>query len=141
ALTFITNPFIGYLSDRFGQLRIFLLMMLISCIPIGFITSMGENPLPVVLIVTSGFFVFAGGRNIPGTALVISTAAPHERGGFMSIRNALQQLASGIAVLLGSWILTQDSSGKYFNFEIIGYIAICTSILSYFILRTIKSEH
>jgi predicted MFS family arabinose efflux permease len=141
ALTFITNPFIGYLSDRFGQLRIFLLMMLISCIPIGFITSMGENPLPIVLIVTSGFFVFAGGRNIPGTALVISTAAPYERGGFMSIRNALQQLASGIAVLLGSWILTQDSSGKYFNFEIIGYIAICTSILSYFILRTIKSEH
>ena len=140
-LTFVTNPFIGFLSDRFGQLRIFLIMMLISCIPIGLITSMGENPLPVVLIVTSGFFVFAGGRNIPGTALVISTAAPYERGGFMSIRNAVQQLASGIAVLLGSWILTQNSSGKYFNFEVIGYIAIGTSILSYFILKTIKSEH
>lgn len=140
-LTFLTNPFIGYLSDRFGQLRVFVVIMLISCIPIALITSMGENPLPIVLLVTSGFFVFAGGRNIPGTALVISTAAPYERGGFMSIRNAVQQLASGFAVLLGSWILSQDISGKYFNFELIGYIAIGTSILSYFILKTIKSEH
>lgn len=140
-MTFITNPFIGYLSDRFGQLRVFLIIMLISCFPIFMITSMGENPMPVVLIVTSGFFVFAGGRNIPGTAIVLSTAAPFERGGFMSIRSALQQLASGIAVLLGSWILTQDTSGKYFNFELIGYIAVGTSVFSYFILRTIKSDH
>lgn len=140
-LTFITNPFIGYLSDRFGQMRIFLIVMLISCIPILFITSMGENPMPVVLLVTSGFFIFAGGRNIPGTAIVISTAAPYERGGFMSIRSAVQQLASGIAVLLGSWILTQEINGKYINFEIIGYIALGTSILSYFILKTIKSEY
>ncbi len=141
ALTFITNPFIGYLSDRFGQMRIFFIMMSISCVPIGFITAMGENPMPLVLLATSGFFIFAGGRNIPGTAMVLSTAAPYERGGFMSIRSAVQQLASGIAVLLGSWILSQDSTGKYFNFEIIGYIAIGTSIISYFILKTIKSEY
>jgi predicted MFS family arabinose efflux permease len=140
-LTFVTNPFIGYLSDRFGQLKIFFIMMTLSCIPILFITSMGENPMPLVLITTSGFFIFAGGRNIPGTALVLSTAAPFERGGFMSIRSALQQLASAIAVLLGSWILTQDATGKYFNFELIGYIAVGTSILSYFILRTIKSDY
>jgi predicted MFS family arabinose efflux permease len=141
ALTFITNPFIGYLSDRFGQMRIFLIMMSISCVPIGFITAMGENPMLLVLLATSGFFIFAGGRNIPGTAMVLSTAAPYERGGFMSIRSAVQQLASGIAVLLGSWILSQDSTGKYFNFEIIGYIGIGTSIISYFILKTIKSEY
>jgi predicted MFS family arabinose efflux permease len=140
-LTFITNPFIGYLADRFGQIRIFVIMMLISCVPIIMLTSMGKNPLPLVLVVTSGFFIFAGGRNIPGTAIVLSTAAPYERGAFMSIRSAVQQLASGIAVLLGSWILTQDTSGKYFNFELIGYIAVGTSILSYFILKTIKSKH
>jgi predicted MFS family arabinose efflux permease len=140
-LTFITNPFIGYLSDRFGQKRIFLIVMLISCVPIALLTSMGKSPMPVVLIVTSGFFVFAGGRNIPGTATVISTAAPYERGGFMSVRSAAQQLASGIAVLLGSWILYQDANGKYFNFEFIGYIALGTSVVSYFILRTIKSTY
>jgi predicted MFS family arabinose efflux permease len=140
-LTFITNPFIGFLADKFGQLKVFLIIMLLSCIPIMFITSMGENPIPAVLIVTSGFFIFAGGRNIPGTALVLSTAAPYERGGFMSIRSAVQQLGSGVAVMLGSWILYQDDLGKYINFEIVGYIAVTTSILSYFILRTIKSEY
>jgi predicted MFS family arabinose efflux permease len=140
-MTFITNPFIGFLADKFGQLKVFLVIMLISCIPIMLITSMGENPIPLVLIVTSGFFIFAGGRNIPGTALVLSTAAPYERGGFMSIRSAVQQLGSGVAVMLGSWILYQDDLGKYINFEIVGYIAVTTSILSYFILRTIKSEY
>ena len=140
-LTFITNPFIGYLADRFGQLHTFLIIMLISCVPIVLLTSMGEAPIPVVLIITSAFFIFSGGRNIPGTALVLSTAAPYERGGFMSIRSAAQQLFSGIAVMLGSWILTQDEFGKYINFELIGYIAVFTSILSYFLLRSIKSNY
>lgn len=140
-LTFITNPFIGSLADKFGQLKTFLIVMLISCVPIIAITSMGENPIPLVLIATSSFFVFAGGRNIPGTALVLSTAAPHERGGFMSIRSAVQQLASGIAVMLGSFVLYQDETGKYFNFEYVGYLAVATSIASYFILRTIKQNY
>lgn len=141
ALTFVTNPFVGVLADKNGQLKMFLIMMLISCIPILMITSMGENPMPLVLIATSSFFVFAGGRNIPGTALVLSTAAPHERGGFMSIRSAMQQLASGIAVMLGSFIIYQDETGKYFNFEYVGYLAVGTSIASYFLLRTIKQQY
>jgi len=141
ALTFITNPFVGVLADRRGQLRIFLIMMLISCIPILLITSMGHNPMPLVLIATSSFFVFAGGRNIPGTALVLSTAAPHERGGFMSIRAAMQQLASGLAVMLGSFIIYQDETGKYFNFEYVGYLAVGTSVASYFILRRIRQQY
>lgn len=141
ALTFVTNPFIGVIADRYGQLRTFLIVMLISCVPILAITSMGENPMPLVLIATSSFFVFAGGRNIPGTALVLSTAAPHERGGFMSIRSAMQQFASGLAVMLGSFMIYQDETGKYFNFEWVGYLAVATSITSYFILRTIKQQY
>jgi predicted MFS family arabinose efflux permease len=141
ALTFITNPLIGFLSDKVGQLKVFLIVMSLSCIPIIAITSMGENPMPLVLIATSSFFIFAGGRNIPGTALVLSTAAPYERGGFMGIRSAFQQLAGGIAVLFGSLIVYQDNTGAYHNFEFVGYLAVFTSILSYFILRTIKPEY
>lgn len=140
-LTFITNPFIGFLADKYGQLRTFLIIMLVSCVPILAITSMGENPMPLVLVATTSFFVFAGGRNIPGTALVLSTAAPHERGGFMSIRSAMQQFASGFAVLLGSAIIYQNKSGIYFNFELVGYLAVGTSIASYFLLRTIKQKY
>lgn len=141
ALTFVTNPFIGILADRYGQLKTFLVIMLISCIPVVAVTSMGHNPIPLVLIATSSFFVFAGGRNIPGTALVLATAAPHERGGFMSIRSAMQQFAGGLAVMLGSFIVYQDEAGTYFNFEYVGYLAVATSIASYFLLRTIKQEY
>lgn len=139
-LTFVTNPVIGYLADRFGQLRVFLFVMGVSLVPIFLLTNMKINPLPIILIVTTAFFVFAGGRNIPGTAIVLGTAAPHERGAYMSIRSAFQQFAGGIAVLLGSWIVTQQSNGRYLHFEYVGYVAIGTSILSYFILRTIKQK-
>lgn len=139
-LTFVTNPVIGYLADRFGQLRVFLLVMGVSLVPIFLLTNMKINPLPIILIVTTAFFVFAGGRNIPGTAIVLGTAAPHERGAYMSIRSAFQQFAGGIAVLLGSWIVTQQPNGRYLHFEYVGYVAIGTSILSYFILRTIKQN-
>ena len=139
-LTFVTNPSIGYLADRFGQLRTFLFAMGISLIPIYVLTNMTVNPLPIILIVSTAFFVFAGGRNIPGTAIVLGTAAPHERGAYMSIRSAFQQFAGGIAVLLGSWIVTQRPNGFYLHFEIVGYVAIATSVLSFFILRTIKQQ-
>lgn len=139
-LTFITNPYIGYLADKYGQLRVFLVVMSISLIPLAIITNMGVNPLPVILIVTTAFFIFAGGRNIPGTAIVMGTAAPHERGGYMSIRSAFQQFASGFAVILGSWLITQQKDGSYLHFEYVGYLAIGTSILSYFLLKTIKQQ-
>ncbi|MES2554886.1 MAG: MFS transporter [Bacteroidota bacterium] len=139
-LTFITNPYIGYLADKYGQLRVFFVVMSISLIPLAIITNMGVNPLPVILIVTTAFFIFAGGRNIPGTAIVMGTAAPHERGGYMSIRSAFQQFASGFAVILGSWITTQQKDGSYLHFEYVGYLAIGTSILSYFLLKTIKQQ-
>jgi len=139
-LTFVTNPYIGYLADKFGQLRVFLIVMGISLIPLAIITNMSVSPLPVILIVTTAFFIFAGGRNIPGTAIVMGTAAPQERGGYMSIRSAFQQFASGIAVILGSWLVTQQKDGSYVHFEYVGYLAIGTSILSYFILKTIKQQ-
>lgn len=139
--TFITVPIIGWISDKLGKLKTFLVAMLISCIPIVLVTSMGENPIPMVLVATSGFFVFSMGRGIPATAIVIGTAAPQERGGFMSIRSAVQQLASGFAVLLGSLIIYQDETGQFFNFEWVGYLAVFTSITSYFILRKVKQEY
>lgn len=69
---------------------------------------------------------------------MIATAAPYERGGFMAIRSALQQLASGLAVMISSFIVYQDETGKYFNFEYVGYLAVATSIISYLLLRNVK---
>ena len=133
-----SNPFVGFLSDKYGKLRVFLILMALSCVPIILITSMTVYPIYIVLLATSAFFVFAGGRNIPGTAIVIATAAPYERGGFMAIRSALQQLASGLAVMISSFIVYQDETGKYFNFEYVGYLAVATSIISYLLLRNVK---
>ena len=140
-LTFITNPIVGYLADKFGQGKIFLIMMLLSCIPIYFVTSLQETEMYVVLIATCGFFVFAGGRNVPGTAVVMGTAAPHERGAFMSIRSAMQQLMSGVSVILASFIVYQDENQLYHHFEWVGYIAIFTSLSAYVLFRKIKSNH
>ena len=59
----------------------------------------------------------------------------------MSIRSAFQQFAGGLAVLLGSWLVTQQKDGSYLHFEYVGYLAIGTSILSYFLLKTIKQDY
>jgi hypothetical protein len=40
--------------------------------------------------------------------------------------------------MISSFIVYQDETGKYFNFEYVGYLAVATSIISYLLLRNVK---
>ncbi|MGB6035470.1 MAG: MFS transporter [Cryomorphaceae bacterium] len=141
ALTVFTSPFFGKVADRYGRLKTFLGLMLISLIPIFAITNMSPNPVWYVLIFSSLFFVFAAGRMVPASAMIIGTAHPNYRGTFMSLRSSLLSLGQGIAAFCAGLIMVELPDGTFENFHIVGYIGIATSILSFFILRKIKDQY
>lgn len=141
ALTVFTSPFFGKVADRRGRLGTFLVLMLFSLIPIYAITNMGVVPVWYALIFSSMFFVFAAGRMVPASAMVIGTAHPERRGTFMSLRSSLLSLGQGIAAFCAGLIIYEYPDGTYGNFNVVGYIGIATGIVSFFILRKIKDRY
>ena len=137
-LTIFTAPLIGRLADRFGRLKIFVIAVIIVSFPIFFLTNLTEQPIWIVLLITSFFFVFGSGRMIPSTAMITSSVRPKNRGSFMSFNSACRQLTNGFAAYFGGLIITQGEDGLLHHYDWVGYIAIGMGILSIVIARKIK---
>ncbi len=138
AFTIFTSPWVGKLADRHGKLRIFTIFMILNLIPIGIITHLGVTPIPLVLMVTTLFFVTSNGRYVPAAAIVTGTATPENRGSFLSFNSAVQQVAAGLASLIAGMIIGENELGQLTNFNIVGYLAIFFSILCIPLARRVK---
>ncbi len=140
-LTVFTSPFFGKVADRYGRQKTFGVLMLLSLIPIYAITNMGPEPIWFVLLFSSMFFVFAAGRMIPASAMVIGTAHPNHRGTFMSVRSSVVSLGQGVAAYCAGLIIYELPNGQFENFQIVGYIGLTTSLLSFLVLRKIQDRY
>jgi MFS transporter, DHA1 family, inner membrane transport protein len=134
-LTIFTGPLIGKMADKTGKLKTLTIFLLLSLIPILIITHMQATPIYLALVITGLFFVFAGGRMIPGQAMLTSIAEPKLRGGFMGVNSSIQQLMAGFASLLAGAIIVKSPTGILMNYDLIGYIAVAFSILAIFVAR------
>ena len=138
AFTIFTSPWVGKLSDRHGKLRIFTIFMLLNLIPIGIITHLGITPIPLVLMVTTLFFVTSNGRYVPAAAIITGTAKAENRGSFLSFNSAVQQMAAGFASFGAGIIIGENELGQLTNFNIVGYLAIFFSVLCIPLARRVK---
>ena len=87
----------------------------------------GMTALAQVLVVTTLFFVLVSGRMVPGMALVTSAVEPRRRGAFMSLNNAMQSGAMGVASLVGGLLIWRDGQGLVQGYARGGWIAVgCT---------------
>jgi len=137
-VSMVSSPIIGKLADKKGKLQVFIIFAILATIPIFLITNMPRIYYGWVLIVTSLFFIFAGGRIIPAQAIITSVVTPQQRGGFMSINSALQQLSTGLSALIAGLIIEKTDKEELLNYQYVGYIGIVLSILCIFIARKVK---
>ncbi|MSQ78179.1 MAG: MFS transporter [Flavobacteriaceae bacterium] len=134
------NPLIGKMSDRIGHVKMYTILALLACIPIWLCTSLEDISYPIVLLLSACFFAFAGGRFTPAVALMISTAKPHQRGIFNTLRNSVQNGVAGIAALFAGIIVTQVTpTSKYEHYATAGIIAIGVNLLSILVIRKVKA--
>lgn len=141
-LSIICAPLIGKLADRFGRYKVYLILCLLAILPIYLISNFNSTSMAILLMTTSMFFIFSGGRMVPAQAMVTSAALPQVRGGFMSLNSAIQQLAIGITTLTGGLIISNGSRKELIGYEFVGYIGIAFSILTLIVGRRIKvSDH
>jgi predicted MFS family arabinose efflux permease len=137
--TVASGFFIGRLVDKVGRFRVFTIFASLSTIPVLINTHLTNAPLYVVLIIAAFFFIFISGRMIPANTITTSVVQPQHRGGFMSLNSAMMSLASGSSGLIAGSIISQETeSSPLYNYEIVGYFAIASTLLSLLVVRTLK---
>ena len=134
-----TSALVGRLADRYGRLKLFCVTILGALAPIYIITHQDRTPLAMVMFLAVLFFVFAGGRFIPGQAIITASVPPKLRGSFMSLNSSVRDLAAGGASLLGGHIIARDAiTGKILHFPTLGWIAIVASLVSVVLASRVK---
>lgn len=139
AVSIVSGPFFGRLSDRIGKQKVFRMATLCAFVPVLWITHMGPTALPLALAVTTLFFVVSGGRMIPAFAVTSGTVLPKNRGSFMSLQSSLQQLSLAAASFGAGLVVVKDeASGRLLQYEYVGYAAVAFSLLGFWLIGRIK---
>lgn len=137
-LTIVTGPLIGWITDRYGALSTFFVVVLLSFIPVIFITHMGPTAIPLALVVTSLFFVLGSGRMIAPNTMITAAVGPETRGSFMSVKSALQQLSVALASLIAGAIVFVDENGFLDHYYYVGYLSIGFCLLAMWLAPKLK---
>jgi MFS transporter, DHA1 family, inner membrane transport protein len=131
ALTFITGPLVGRLSDEYGKHVIFRFGVIASLFATLIITHLPATNLFLTLTVVGFFFISVNARWVPALAMISGIATPEYRGSFMSFVGCIQQLMAAFGAILAGMIVVKDSSGVLQNYGWVGVTSVCISFCAF----------
>lgn len=132
--TFTVMPIIGKLSDKFNKYSIFVGSSILMIISVVIYTHLGQTSFAILVIVNMVMMAGIMARIIPSQALTTAVPALKDRGAFMSINSSLQQMAGGIAALVGgSIVLQKDENSPLERFDLLGYVVIAAILINIFL--------
>lgn len=135
----IVMPLVGRLSDRFDKLKIFTIAIIWMIIMVVVYTNLG--PIAFLWVVVLNIIMQMGllSRSTPGSALISAVPEINDRGAFMSINSAIQQIAGGIAAWTAGLIVYQKTpQSPLENYPLIGYLVGVVSIISLLLMIQIN---
>lgn len=122
AMTLVTRPLFGSLSDRYHRADVFYWLALASIVPILLVTQPLGGSLWVQIPVSALFFIFVSGRFVPMTAITTAATVPAMRGRLMALSSAVMNLATGLAAIAGGAMMTTTADGRLVGYERVGYV-------------------
>lgn len=143
--TLIAGPLLGKLSDKTGKYRLFVGGSILSMILVLIYTNLGITPLVVLIALNCVLFIGITSRIISASALMTAVPEAKDRGAFMSVNSAVQQVSGGIASAAAGMIILQTASGHIERYPILGFVVvgsmIVAIILMYIVNRYVFSKH
>ncbi len=133
-----TSRVIGRFCDRYGKIKVFTMIALISIVPILVLTNLPRAPISVALLTSTCFMIFVSGRFIPAMAIVSAASQRELRGGFMSLNSAAQQIAMCAASLTSTTIVGYTVTGELTHYWILGLISIACTLLAVRVAHSVK---
>lgn len=129
--TFAIMPLVGMISDRFDKFRIFMGASFVMVIAVLIYTNLPVVPMYILIAVNVFMMMGIMARMVPSQALTASVPSMKDRGAFMSINSSLQQMAGGIAALVGGMIVQQKSeTSPLERFDTLGYVVIAVILVN-----------
>lgn len=128
--TFMTGPLAGILSDKFGRFSLFISGTIISMIIVLTYTRLGASDLWLVIVLNIVLFVGITFRIVPAQTMMTQIPAAEDRGAFMSINSAVQQLSGGIASTIAGMIVYKSADGSIQNYPVLGMVVAVTMIIA-----------
>jgi predicted MFS family arabinose efflux permease len=138
--TLMSSRYIGHLADRYGKVKVFRVLAIVSLIPLLVTTNLVPVPLWLVLINSTAFFILISGRMIPAMAMVSQVVTPQIRGTFMSLVGSTQMLASGVASVVAGMIVTIKPDGMMEHYNLVGYGAAACGLLTFWLVGYIHTD-
>lgn len=137
--TFGSTYWIGRLTDRHDKLHVLAALTIPATVAVLLLTRLGPGPLPLVLLVTTLFFVGMSGRFGPATTLVANAVEPRFRGGFMSLNSAVQQASGALANLAGGALVWSDAQGRIAGYPRIGWLSTAAFALTLVLAHRLRA--
>jgi predicted MFS family arabinose efflux permease len=133
--TLIVMPLIGKLSDRVDKFKIFVAASVWMAAVVIIYTNLTVTPLWLVMVFNVLMMCGIMSRMVPSSALITAVPVLQDRGAFMSVNSSLQQIAGGIAAAFAGLIVVQkDKFSPLEHYNTLGYIIVCISAVSAFLL-------
>jgi DHA1 family inner membrane transport protein len=141
ALTLVTSPYIGKIADRIGKHRLFVIMAIISILPVALITNLPQMPFYMVLCITGFWFVVSSGRMIPAQAMISNVVSSERRGSFMSFNSSVQQIFVGLASVVAGFVVVKNPDNSIQNYDLTGYLSIFITLLTLIFVSKLNTRH
>jgi len=126
----LVMPIIGKLSDSFDKFTLFAFATFFLMIVVLWYTHLTPSPFWVVTLVNVLMMIGVMSRMVPSMALTSALPNVQDRGAFMSINSSLQQMAGGIAAIIGGMIVIQkDNYSPLERFDTLGFVIVGISIV------------
>lgn len=144
--TFAIMPVVGVLSDRIDKFKIFVFASISMVVAVVIYTNLPQVSLTVLILVNVFMMMGIMARMVPSQALTASIPSMKDRGAFMSINSSLQQMAGGIAALVGGSIVVQkNTTSPLERFDLLGLVVIAVILtniyLTYRVYRFVKKRN
>lgn len=136
----IFGPLIGKWSDKIGKFKTFTIGSFISITMVAIFTNLGPTPLTLVIFLNVILFVGISSRMISSSALLTAIPKPQDRGAFMSINAAVQQISGGIAASVAGMIVVQSKTGELQNYPRLGLVVIGSMVITMVLMYNLNKQ-
>ncbi|MCC6833802.1 MAG: MFS transporter [Cytophagales bacterium] len=126
----ILGPLLGRASDSWGKYRMFVAGSILMIFVVIIYCNLGPTPIWMVVILNIVMFAGISARMISSQALVSAVPDQTDRGAFMSLNAATQQISGGIASYIAGMIVVQASTGELLHYDTLGYVVAVSIIIT-----------